>query len=347
VRIGIIARSDNTGLGNQTRELVQMLNPDKIMLIDFSPLNGNEQHPEWYYGYNCINVSGFATDEQVVNFLGGLDVIISCEIFYNPNLIKLARSMGVKTVLQYNYEFFDNFRDRNLDFPDALIAPSMWNFEQMQAFVRGRSKLVYIPPPTTPTPFLHSRKVNMETNSKRILHVAGKRAARDRNGTDSVINMMRFSDAKFELVVRSQTPIAIPFNDSRITIEVGNIPNREDLYTGFDAMVLPRRYAGLCLPMNEALMSGLPVFMTDISPNNQVLPKEWLTRSRVIGQLKTKVLLDLYDVNVRELANRVDDFVESKDKHVQKAHALDIGLNSFSPDILREKYLGLLKSLIG
>lgn len=38
-------------------------------------------------------------------------------------------------------------------------------------------------------------------------------------------------------------------------------------------MILPRKYAGLCLPMNEALMSGLPVIMTDIEPNNVILPK--------------------------------------------------------------------------
>ena len=36
MRLGIIARSDNTGLGNQTRELVNMLNPNKILLINSS-----------------------------------------------------------------------------------------------------------------------------------------------------------------------------------------------------------------------------------------------------------------------------------------------------------------------
>ena len=40
--LGIIARSDNTGLGNQTRELVKMLNPDKILLIDSKHFNGNK-----------------------------------------------------------------------------------------------------------------------------------------------------------------------------------------------------------------------------------------------------------------------------------------------------------------
>ena len=44
MRLGIIARSDNTGLGNQTRELVNMLNPDKIMLINSRFFNQNKHH---------------------------------------------------------------------------------------------------------------------------------------------------------------------------------------------------------------------------------------------------------------------------------------------------------------
>ena len=39
MKLGIIARCDNTGLGNQTRELVKMLNPDKILLIDSYSFN--------------------------------------------------------------------------------------------------------------------------------------------------------------------------------------------------------------------------------------------------------------------------------------------------------------------
>ena len=43
MRLGIIARSDNTGLGNQTKELVDMLKPDKVMLINSQPFNKNKQ----------------------------------------------------------------------------------------------------------------------------------------------------------------------------------------------------------------------------------------------------------------------------------------------------------------
>ena len=61
MRLGIIARSDNTGLGNQTRSLVNMLKPTKILLIDSRPFNQNQQHPEWYSEYECITTrDGFA-----------------------------------------------------------------------------------------------------------------------------------------------------------------------------------------------------------------------------------------------------------------------------------------------
>jgi hypothetical protein len=63
MRLGIIARSDNTGLGNQTRELVKMLNPHKILLIDSRSFNSNKQHPEWYSEYQVIRV--MASQEEV------------------------------------------------------------------------------------------------------------------------------------------------------------------------------------------------------------------------------------------------------------------------------------------
>ena len=178
---------------------------------------------------------------------------------------------------------------------------------------------------------------------KRILHIAGKAAANDRNGTMSVIDMMKYSKADFELVIKSQTPISTKGLDSRITIEVDNVKDRQDMYTGFDAMVLPRRYAGLCLPMNEALLSGLPVFMTDISPNNAILPKEWLTVSEELGVMRLATPVIYYDVNVKRLAENIDAYVNLNDKTSIKQQAFNIGYKSFTPAILKSKYLEILE----
>ena len=341
MRLGIIARCDNTGLGNQTRELVNMLNPDKILLIDSTSFNKNKQHPEWYKDFNKVISNGFPTLQQIKLFLSDIDVVISCETFYDQEFEKHAKKMGVKTILQYNYELFKNISSPELPLPDVLISPSFWQIKEVEKLFGQRAKVLHIAPPTNPELFASAKEINMSKSHKRILHIAGKKAAKDRNGTESVLQMLKHSKEDYELVIRSQSEIETNVKDSRLTVEIDNINNREDMYSGFDAMVLPRRYAGLCLPMNEALLSGLPVFMTDISPNNQILPEDWLIRSNSIGTFKAKSRIELFEVDVRTLAHKIDRYIVSN-KEAQKQKAFEIGVSNFSPEVLLDKYLDVI-----
>jgi glycosyltransferase involved in cell wall biosynthesis len=345
VKIGIIVRSDNTGLGNQTLELTKMLNPHRVLLIDSSPFNGNTQYPERYSGYSVINSFGFPSDEIVSDFLEGLDIVFSCEVFYSDQLINMAKSKGIKTVLQYNYELFPNIVYRELPLADVLIAPSQWNIEKVERLFKHRSKIVFLPPPTNSELFQEASKNNLSKTHNKILHIAGKRAAKDRNGTDLVIQMLKNSRADYQLVIKSQTEINVGLRDSRLVVEIGNTENREDMYSGFDGMLLPRRYAGLCLPMNEALMSALPVFMTDISPNNLILPKEWMFKAVSLGLLSSKTKVELYSAAPNTIAMYIDSYVNSSDKIDKKTMALNLGQERFSTNSLKEKYLELLNSL--
>lgn len=343
MRLGIIARSDNTGLGNQTKELVYMLNPDKIMLIDSHPFNKNEQHPGWYDGYNYQHIRGFPSKDEIESFIKNIDIVLSCETFYSHNFITIAKRRGVKTFLQYNYEFLDYLKDPNMELPDCLISPSFWGLEEVLRAFKGRTRVVHIPPPTTPSIFHKAKLANLSKDHNRILHVGGKAAHMDRNGTNSVVEMLKYSKADYEIVIRSQSELDINTKDSRLSIDIKNVNNREDLYVGYDAMVLPRRYAGLCLPMNESLMSALPVFMTDISPNNAVLPKEWLVDSEKINTFKARTRIDVYNADPEKLAKLIDDYVNSNNKIEMKQKAFDIGYNNFSVDVLKDKYINILK----
>ena len=345
MRLGIIARSDNTGLGNQTKELVNMLNPDKILLIDSTPFNKNKQHPEWYSEYNCIKSHGFPSSQHIKLFLNDIDVVLSCETFYDQNFIKYANQRKVKTILQYNYELFGHLSNPNLPLPTVLLSPSIWQIEHIKKMFGSQTKVIHIPPPTDESLFNKIKENNLSKSHNRILHIAGKKAAKDRNGTETVIDMLKYSKESYELVIKSQNEIETNINDSRLKIEVGNPDNREGMYDGFDAMVLPRRYAGLCLPMNEALLSGLPVFMTNVSPNNFILPSDWLVRSDSIGTIRTKVRLELFEANPKELAKKIDDYILLKDKSPDKKQAYEIGINNFSPQILKQKYLDLISQI--
>ena len=339
---GIIARCDNTGLGNQTRDLVRMLNPDRILLVNSTKFNNNKQYPEWYDGYNVTMTNGFPTKQEVAIFMDGLNSVLTCETFYHPHFINLAQRRKVKTLMQYNYEFLDHLNKPDMPLPTYMISPSYWKVDETIAKFGNETKVVHIPPPIYVDDFKSVRENNMSKDHKRILHIGGKAASQDRNGTQTVIDMLRHSKADYELVIRSQSELNINYKDSRLTVEVSNIDSRSEMYNGFDAMVMPRRYAGLCLPMNEALVSGLPVFMTDISPNNQILPSDWLVSSSKVSTLMTRVKLDVYEADVRELAKKIDRYVNS-DKRLQKEKALTIGFENFDPSILKDQYLQILE----
>jgi hypothetical protein len=343
MRLGIIARSDNTGLGNQTMELVKMLNPDKILLINSQFFNNNQQHPEWYKDYNVIETrKGMPRTNEVLAFLEDIDVVISCETFYHLELVDLAKQKGIKTILQYNYELFGHLAHPEWTLPDVLLAPSIWNLDVIVQKFGTKTQVMHLPPPTDHTLFNQAKEINLSKDHRRILHIAGKKAAKDRNGTESILKMIKYSKEDYELIIKSQTPLNLICKDSRVKIEIGNPDNRQDMYSGFDAMVLPRRYAGLCLPMNEALMSALPVFMTNISPNNAILPDKWLAESKQIDSFRTKSMVNVYDAKSDSLAKIIDKYVKNNNKTEIKQIAYSIGIDNFSVDNLKNKYLEII-----
>lgn len=344
MKVGLIARSDATGLGNQTRNLAHIMNPDKILLIDFTAYNNNSQRPEFYKGYNVQRAQGFPSREDVETFCEGLDAVFTCETFYGPYFYAYAEKKGIKLFLQYNYEFLDILKSERQPWPDVLIAPSLWNFEKVQSLVEEHNKtskkkteLIYLPPPTDDRMFEANREVNFKDNGKHFLHVVGRQADKDRNGTESLLEAMKFVDSDCKVTIKSRFPLPYPLNDNRIIFDYSSPYSEEDLYKGYDAMILPRRYAGLCLPMNEALMSGLPVIMTDIEPNNKILPKRWLVESSVTDTLMTRTLLNVYSADVQKLADKIE-WLCNNDLTNEKKKAWELGCNKFSYLALSERY---------
>jgi hypothetical protein len=82
--------------------------------------------------------------------------------------------------------------------------------------------------------------------------------------------------------------------------------------------------------------------MTNISPNNSLLPEQWLVDSKKIDRLMTRTMLDVYEGDAKMLAKLVDDYYDS-DISVDKSKAFDIGVNNFSNQILYQKYQDLLE----
>ena len=343
--LGIVVRADNTGLGNQTRELVKMLNPSKILIIDSSQFHNRfAQHYEWYEGRDITVSKGFPDNRTLLKFFSGITCVISCETFYSKFFVTLAKKKRIKTILQYNFEFLGYLSEDRPILPDVLLAPTTWRIDEIQKRFGDKCLVTHLPPPTDETLFNNNMNKN-KLRTNRLLHVGGKAAIYDRNGTNSVIDMLGHSNGDYELVIKSQSDLKIDCKDKRLTVSIGNEQNFQDLYAGYDALVLPRRYAGLCLPMNEALLSGLPVFMTDISPNNKILPSEWLVSSHFVKNFMAKVGIELYEVDPRKLAKTIDKYFSQSDLSKDKERAFNIGYDNFSAAELKQKYIDLIDSL--
>lgn len=334
---------DQTGLGYQTRDLAYMLKPEFLMVIDSSYFNGNKQYPEWYESFPHLTTKGFPTIVECTTFLRHIDKMLTCETPYTYPLFFHANRMGIATADQYNWEFLDYLISPNLPKPSRFLAPSWWHFDDMK---RRFKNTMYLPPATNVSEFSTIRNLNLARSGPlRILHVVGRQAAYDRNGTATIIEAMLKTKANIEVVIKAQSEIDVPdFNDHRINFDFSEPEERSDLYKDFDVMILPRRYGGLCMPMNEALISGLPVIMTDIEPNNRILPKEWLINARPAGTFQARTPIDIYAGDTGQLAMKIEWLAEmdSNELSNMKVQAFEIGHKNYSIDALRPQYTELL-----
>jgi len=336
VKLGFLAYANSGGLGIQSKRLCELLNPDRVLVIDSRGFSQNKDlNLSWYEKYQTFKTErGFPTDSEVDAFLQGLTHVFILENPYNFYLPWKAKQLGIKTYCQVNYEFSENMEKLYLPKPDLFLAPSYWKLKEMKSVLKN---VEYLPPPIDPEEFREVREINFaRKGKKRFLHVIGTLAYKDRNGTLDLLKAVKQSTSDFELVIRTQHEIPIEYflDDPRVIYDYQNIGSNAELYRDFDAVILPRRYGGLSLVMNEALMAGLPVIMTDIEPNNCILPKSWLVKSKYKSQIVVKSIIDVYSVDVNELTKKIDWFVTQD----LKREAYNIALDNFSFEILKPRY---------
>lgn len=337
MKIGLVTRQDKTGLGVQTQRLTRLLSPDRLMIIDSTKFKGTQQYPEWYKDYNSTTIKGFPLPMDIRKFLVGLDVVITCETFYNPQFVRIAKDMGVKTVLVFNYEFCDNLKFPKLEVPDVMVSPSYWHLDEMKRLYNA----VYIPTPIFKDEYAKARRANKKVNKKpHFLFMNGTTAVHDRNGLESLYEALKLSYGDCTVTIKAQSDIR-KIDDPRVIYDFSNPDEQHKLYSGYDAMILPRRYGGQSLPMTEALSSGLPVFMPDCEPNNKILPDQWLIKCTKTDEFMARVPVDLYTTDAQDLADILDSYIPTKS---DKDLALKIA-EEFSEKAVRKQFNELLETL--
>lgn len=311
MKLGLIARADNRGLGVQLWEAYRHLSPAKTMVIDCPSKAPLPLHLERFPGATVVH--GFPTAADCREFLTDLDVVYTAETPYNPELFSEAALMGVKTVLHFNFEFLAHLQNPSLPAPTLFAAPSMWRYQDVPF-----TNKTFLPVPIACDRFADVWRPSTPT-AHQFLHIVGRPAVGDRNGTADLLGALPYVRSPITMTIRCQDPAYVPSllnmrgvpANVELVIVSADIPNYWDAYTGADVLVMPRRFGGLCLPVNEALGAGMPVIMPAIEPNHW-LPADWLVPATKSGSFMAKTRIDLHTTDPRALAERIDRFATDR-----------------------------------
>jgi len=291
MRIGIIGRADNTGLGIETWEFCRHFPRAKVLIVEFESLYPGPTYRIYPKRFkNPVIVSEMPNDYEIKAFLEGIDLLLTIETPYNHRTYQIAREMGVKTILRLNFEWLRNYH------PDLFLSPSLYRFED-------------IPEPKTYLPFPINRKVlpfKLRAKAKKFIHIAGNcKAGYDRNGTDLFLQAIPYIKSDIEIIIKSQVPIE-GIKDERARVDVNNYENYWEIWEDADVLVSPRRYAGQSLPLNEAMSRGMAIIMTDMEPQNQLLPSELLIKPKGFEPMMINRKIDMAIIDPKDIARKID-----------------------------------------
>lgn len=323
MRIGLLAFSTDTGLGRQTHEFYKHMKPAKTLLVDLSGMNNMQTHHDRFPDAQIVK--NIPTCNDMAWLASGVDLIFVCETPLNYCLFEKAEAAGIKTVLQYNYEFLDYLNQENLPRPSVLAAPTQWGMEHVKTHEIAPVVELFVP---VNDESLRPREI---TVCRTIMHIAGKQAIHDRNGTELFIRAALKCGDKFKFIIYAQwlddrTRRLIENAQQRIDLQlIENVENYEELYETGDVLVLPRKYGGLCLPQQEALASGIPVIMPNISPNDSRLPHQWLVQAERTGSFETRTTIGIYETDANHLAFKMCEFADPEFMAWSNKEAISLG----------------------
>ena len=297
-RIGFLARYDNSGLGTLSWEFTRHLKFDKILLIK----NGvYETFPERYEGFDTQKVDGMMSPEQRNWILTDIDILFTIETFYDWGLVAEARKRGIKTIL---YTMYEMTHEEMPYFPDLLLCPSKLDYDVFKDY---STKVTYLPVPVATDRLIHRTRHIAKT----FIHSGSHGGMSGRKGTYvflEAIEKVKTKDIKFKIFTWSSHYSS---SDPRVEIINVNFKNYWQMWREGDMLVYPQDYNGICLPVIEAMSSGLGVITTDIYPFNEYLPKELLFGHD--GLYKTRaapsfIETDAAKLDPQKIADKIDEW---------------------------------------
>ena len=297
---GMVARCDNGGLGSLTWEAWRHLQPARTLVVRSTGPACGSPHPDRYLdGPGQVRLTGARPSPADARWLcTDTTAIYSAETWYGP-AVPVAARQRARTFLHVMPEYWDPAVRA-----DQLLAPTTWE-----------------PPPGSrqlPVPVATDRFTVRQVDEVRaIYHVASP--AQDRNGTQLLLAALPHVRHPVRVLIRQPGR----GHDSKTHAHIGPaavewLAHHDGPYwaawpADADALVMPRRFAGLSLPMQEAAAQGLPIITLDRHPEASWLPAAARVPARPVGRVTTwrRRQVDLWDADPLALAARIDELTTS------------------------------------
>lgn len=257
---GLIARCGvRGGLTIQSAEAARHLAFDRILVVHTDHDSRGACDRDLYPGDHVTWLRGGPTPEDARTFMDGLDVVFSAECLYNPDWMGYARELGVDVVVQANPELYDA-----LELAGArVVLPTTWEAHRVP-----HERIL-------PVPIALDRFPYRQRSEARVFYHPTAPAMQDRNGTGIVLAALQYVTAEVTMIIRGQLSRGelarkatwrIPDNVTLVELPYVDGPYWEAYPPEADVLVLPRRYGGLSLSMQESAALGMPLITTDLEP---------------------------------------------------------------------------------
>lgn len=261
MRIGTIGYNTSRGLGHLVRDFYTHGIINDVFIVKHPRVPNND---DWYPDAKKVMLKTFADkggDYLAHKFCQSVDVMLFFETPFNWDIIPFCKKNGIKTFLVTMYEC--TVKDHPP--PDRYICPSLLDMEYFPL----NSDFLVLP---TEYPW------KLRTRAKHFIHNGGYLGLRGREGTRTLIEAMQYVKSPIDLTIRVQENVDSNYihmmkKDNRINYIAGSIPY-EELYATGDVAIVPQKFNGCSLPLQEACCSGMMVMTTDRFPMNTWLPKE-------------------------------------------------------------------------
>lgn len=296
-RLGVIARADDGGLGNQTREFVEHLDPEICLVVLMGEQARGGEQPARFAGREVVfNHGPKLFDDVMADVLARCDVLYTIEGPYHLDLFEWCDRAGTELVIHANPELYRQWPCHR------LFIPTTWRVDRMPAAAQ-----------LLPFPVCLDRLApSQRSETPSLVHLTGP-AMLDRQGTELVLASLPFVQHEMRLFIRGEQRSG---TEGVCNVIVEWLPPAleywQALPEGCWALLQPRRYGGLSLCIQEAAARGMFTISLDRDPEASFY--DGLTRRVVLTDEQPYHMaggeIGVADTDPRVLAAVIDQFIE-------------------------------------